>query len=115
MNVIIKPLVSEKMTKMTENHNRYGFIVNKKANKIDPSFDGFKGEIMTLIEKTSQFSLKETNNNLNTLKDYLSQLESLLKKLNVDDEFKQKSIKKYEELEKKLKFFIENVNIYNTN
>lgn len=35
MNVIIKPLVSEKMTKMTENHNRYGFIVNKKANKIE--------------------------------------------------------------------------------
>jgi hypothetical protein len=81
--------------------------IYKKANKIDPSFDGFKGEIMTLIEKASQFSLKETNNNLNTLKDYLSQLETLLKKLNVDDEFKQKSIIKFEELEKKLKYFIE--------
>ena len=81
--------------------------IYKKAKKIDPSFDGFKGEIMTLIEKASQFSLKETNNNLNTLKDYLSQLESLLKKLNVDDEFKQKSIIKFEELEKKLKYFIE--------
>ena len=54
MNVIIKPLISEKMTRLTEAasspvqtriqrnkgiavapaHNRYGFIVDKRANKI---------------------------------------------------------------------------------
>lgn len=55
MNIIIKPLISEKMTRLTEAaaapkltriqrkkgkpepvaHNRYGFIVDKRANKIE--------------------------------------------------------------------------------
>ncbi|MBH76275.1 MAG: 50S ribosomal protein L23 [Flavobacteriales bacterium] len=35
MNVIIKPIVTEKMTQKTESLNDYGFIVNRKANKIE--------------------------------------------------------------------------------
>ncbi len=55
MNIIIKPLISEKMTRLSEAaanpvmtriqrkkgkpepvaHNRYGFIVDKRANKIE--------------------------------------------------------------------------------
>ena len=34
MKVIIKPIVTEKMTQQTESLNDYGFIVNKTANKI---------------------------------------------------------------------------------
>ena len=34
MNIIIKPVITEKMTEMGENLNRYGFIVHKKANKL---------------------------------------------------------------------------------
>ena len=54
MNIIVKPLISEKMTRLTEAaaapvqtriqrnkgkeatpaHNRYGFVVDKRANKI---------------------------------------------------------------------------------
>ncbi len=35
MSVIIKPLVTEKMTKITEKmNNRYGFIVERKADKL---------------------------------------------------------------------------------
>ena len=34
MNIIIKPIITEKMTAMGEKMNRYGFIVNKKANKL---------------------------------------------------------------------------------
>lgn len=35
MSVIIKPLVTEKMTKITEKmSNRYGFIVERKADKL---------------------------------------------------------------------------------
>ncbi|MCD4664900.1 MAG: 50S ribosomal protein L23, partial [Bacteroidales bacterium] len=34
MNIIIKPVITEKMTEMGEKMNRYGFIVNKKANKL---------------------------------------------------------------------------------
>ena len=34
-NIIKKPIVTEKMTAQSEKYNRYGFIVNRKANKIE--------------------------------------------------------------------------------
>jgi large subunit ribosomal protein L23 len=34
MDIIIKPVITEKMTDMGEKLNRYGFIVHKKANKL---------------------------------------------------------------------------------
>jgi len=34
MNILIKPIVTEKMTSQMEDYNRYGFLVEKKANKI---------------------------------------------------------------------------------
>ena len=35
MAYIIKPLVTEKMTGITEKQNKYGFIVRPEANKIE--------------------------------------------------------------------------------
>jgi large subunit ribosomal protein L23 len=35
MAIIIKPIVTEKMTKLGEKLNRYGFRVQKTANKIE--------------------------------------------------------------------------------
>ena len=35
MGYIIKPLVTEKMTQMTEKQNKFGFIVRPEANKIE--------------------------------------------------------------------------------
>ena len=34
MNILIKPVVTEKMTAQGESLNRYGFIVDKRANKL---------------------------------------------------------------------------------
>jgi large subunit ribosomal protein L23 len=34
MDILIKPIVTEKMTKLGEKLNRYGFIVNDDANKL---------------------------------------------------------------------------------
>lgn len=34
MSIIIKPVITEKMTQMGEKLNRYGFLVDKKANKL---------------------------------------------------------------------------------
>ena len=34
MSIIIKPIITEKMTHMGEKLNRYGFLVDRKANKI---------------------------------------------------------------------------------
>ncbi len=34
MDILIKPIITEKMTDQGEKLNRFGFIVDKKANKI---------------------------------------------------------------------------------
>ncbi len=34
MSILIKPIITEKMTTASEEFNRYGFIVNRNANKI---------------------------------------------------------------------------------
>jgi len=33
--IVLKPIVTEKMTAISENLNRYGFFVSKNANKIE--------------------------------------------------------------------------------
>ena len=33
MNILIKPIVTEKMTAQSERFNRYGFVVDKRATK----------------------------------------------------------------------------------
>ena len=35
MGIIVKPLVTEKMTAITEQLNRFGFIVRPEANKLE--------------------------------------------------------------------------------
>ena len=35
MNILIKPIITEKATKDSEEKNRYGFIVANQANKIE--------------------------------------------------------------------------------
>ena len=34
MNILIKPVITEKMNKLTEKLNRYGFVVARGANKL---------------------------------------------------------------------------------
>lgn len=34
MDILLKPIVTEKMTKLGEELNRYGFIVDTRANKL---------------------------------------------------------------------------------
>lgn len=35
MGIIIKPVITEKMTAQGDKSNRYGFVVNKNANKVE--------------------------------------------------------------------------------
>ncbi len=35
MSIIIKPILTEKMMNDTEEFNRYGFVVDRRANKIE--------------------------------------------------------------------------------
>lgn len=34
MNILLKPIVTEKMTAQGDKYNRYGFVVDRKANKL---------------------------------------------------------------------------------
>ena len=35
MDILIKPIVTEKMTDQSEKFNRFGFVVNRRATKIE--------------------------------------------------------------------------------
>jgi len=50
MSVLIKPIITEKMTADSELNNRYGFIVNPSANKI---------QIKDAVESTYGVSVKK--------------------------------------------------------
>ena len=52
MSVIIKPIVTEKMTILGEKRNRYGFRVQKDANKI---------EIKKAVEEMYEVTVTDVN------------------------------------------------------
>lgn len=52
MGILIKPLVTEKMTILGEKMNRYGFIVDRNANKI---------EIKNAVEQMYGVTVKDVN------------------------------------------------------
>ena len=86
-----------------------------KANKADPSFEGFEGKFPNM-EKAVQFSLKETKDNLNALKKIATRMEQLMKDLGGNDKFKKKSEENLELFKSKLESFLkkndENIKAY---
>ena len=52
MGILIKPIVTEKLTDQGEKYNRYGFIVDRKANKI---------QIKAAVEQMYNVTVKDVN------------------------------------------------------
>jgi large subunit ribosomal protein L23 len=52
MSIIVKPVITEKMTSQSDTLNRYGFIVNKNANKV---------EIKSAVEKLYNVTVDAVN------------------------------------------------------
>ena len=52
MSIIIKPIITEKITKEGEVFNRFGFVVDKKANKV---------QIKKAVEATYGISVVSVN------------------------------------------------------
>jgi large subunit ribosomal protein L23 len=52
MEVLIKPIITEKMTAQGESLNRYGFIVDKRANKL---------QIRTAVEELYNVTVSSVN------------------------------------------------------
>ena len=50
MNILIKPVITEKMTDESEKYNRFGFIVDRGANKL---------EIKDAVEKMYSVSVEK--------------------------------------------------------
>jgi large subunit ribosomal protein L23 len=60
MEILVKPVITEKMTGLGEKLNRYGFIVQKKANKIQikKAVEDFYGVDVVAVN-TMNYSGKE--------------------------------------------------------
>ncbi len=60
MEILVKPVITEKMTALGEKLNRYGFIVHKKANKIQikQAVEDFYGVDVVAVN-TMNYSGKE--------------------------------------------------------
>jgi len=52
MSIILKPIITEKYIAFNEKYNRYSFVVDKEANKI---------EIKNALEKAYGVKVKEVN------------------------------------------------------
>lgn len=52
MSVLIKPLITEKMTDLSDRRNQYGFVVDRKANKL---------EIRSAVEKQYNVTVTSVN------------------------------------------------------
>ncbi len=52
MNILIRPLVTEKMTRLTEKLNQYGFIVEKAANRL---------QIKAAVEEAYEVNVESVN------------------------------------------------------
>ena len=52
MNILIKPVITEKMNKLTEKLNRYGFVVARGENKL---------QIKEAVEKTYGVTVEAVN------------------------------------------------------
>lgn len=52
MSILKKPIITEKMSALTESSNRYGFVVDHKANKL---------QIKTAVEKMYGVAVDSVN------------------------------------------------------
>ena len=52
MEILIRPIISEKLTRLGEKLNRYGFVVDKRANKL---------QIKTAVEKMYGVNVQNVN------------------------------------------------------
>ena len=65
MNILIKPIITEKATADSEDNNRFAFVVDKRANKIEikkavETFYGVNVEKVRTIIMPNKRSVKHT-------------------------------------------------------
>ena len=73
-DVLIKPVLSEKVNRLSEKYNRYTFVVNRKANKLEikkavEEFYGITVESVNTINVPSKVKQRNTKAGLSRLHD----------------------------------------------
>lgn len=71
MNIIIKPIITEKMSGIAEKMNRYGFVVHEDANKIEiknaiQQLYGVTVESINTQRYIGKVKMRNTKNGFNT-------------------------------------------------
>ena len=79
MGIIIKPIVTEKMTALTEKQNRYGFRVQPGANKIEIA-NAIKELYNVTVESVNTINYRGKNKSRNTKSGLVKGKESAFKK-----------------------------------
>lgn len=79
MSILIKPIITEKATNDSEKFNRYTFVVNKKANKIEikNAVEATYGVTVKVVRTLNHPALRQTKH---TKKGVVSGLTSGYKK-----------------------------------
>jgi large subunit ribosomal protein L23 len=64
MEILIKPIITEKMTSQAEKLNRYGFVVDKKANKVQikQAIEAMYGVTVTSVNTQQYVGKVKTRN-----------------------------------------------------
>ncbi len=71
MNIIVKPIITEKMTGISEKLNRYGFVVHEDANKLQiktaiQQMYGVSVERVNTQQYIGKIKMRNTKNGFNT-------------------------------------------------
>ena len=71
MSIIIKPIITEKMSGMAEKFNRYGFVVHHEANKIQiknavEKLYGVTVEDVRTMRYVGKIKMRNTKGGINT-------------------------------------------------
>jgi large subunit ribosomal protein L23 len=64
MNVLLKPVITEKMTKISDKTNSVGFIVDKRSNKIEikKAVESFYGVTVETVNTINYLGKKKVRN-----------------------------------------------------
>lgn len=71
MSIIIKPIITEKMSGLTEKMNRYGFVVDLEANKVEiknavEKLYGVNVEAVRTMRYIGKVKTRNTKNGINS-------------------------------------------------
>jgi large subunit ribosomal protein L23 len=71
MSIIIKPIITEKMSGLTEKMNRYGFVVDLEANKVEiksaiEKLYGVNVESVRTMRYIGKVKMRNTKNGINS-------------------------------------------------